>query len=430
MDLSFNLNLEQKQQLIMTPQLQMAIELLQFSSLELEEHINEELKENPLLERLEKEEDRDRGLDYAVNNDENDLNYENFVAYKPNLLEHLENQLYLVLNEDEIKIGNYIIGNLNEYGFLILSEEELAQNLGIDYEKVKSVLKRVQYLDPVGIAAHDLQETLLIQLDSLMLNTDLAVKIVKEYFNELIEQNYAKLLKVINEDEKKIKGAINLIKTLNPYPATGFTRNEDVKYIIPDLIVKEINGEFVVISNENLSPTLRINKYYYNLLQEKGSEAYEFLQKKYRSALWLIKSIEQRRLTIYRIADAIVKQQENFLRRGIKHMTPMTMQDIATILNMHESTVSRATTEKYLQTPQGLFELKFFFNRGVNNLSSVSIKAIIADFIKNETPRKPLSDNDIVKLLKETRDMDLSRRTVAKYRSELGIPSSNKRRKR
>jgi RNA polymerase sigma-54 factor len=430
MDLSFNLNLEQKQQLIMTPQLQMAIELLQFSSLELEEYINEELKENPLLERLEREEDGEKGLDYAIDREDNGLNYENFVAYKPNLLEYLESQLYLVLEDDEINIGKYIIGNLDEHGFLTISPEELAKNLDKSYEKVESVLKRIQYLDPVGIAASNIQETLLIQLESLMLDTDLAERIVRDYFQELTEQNYEKILKGIKDDEQKIKGAINLIKTLNPYPASGFSRGEDVKYIVPDLIVKEVNGDFVVISNENLSPTLRINKYYYNLLQEKGSEAYEFLQKKYRAALWLIRSIEQRRLTIYRIAEAIVKKQEDFLRLGIKHMTPMTMQDIASILNMHESTVSRATTEKYLQTPQGLFELKFFFNRGVSNLSSVSIKAIITDLIKNEDPSQPLSDNDIAVLLKETHNMDLSRRTVAKYRSELGLPSSNKRRKR
>lgn len=430
MDLSFNLNLEQKQQLIMTPQLQMAIELLQFSSLELEEYINEELKENPLLERLEREEDGEKGLDYAIDREDNGLNYENFVAYKPNLLEYLESQLYLVLENDEINIGKYIIGNLDEHGFLTISPEELAKNLDKSYEKVESVLKRIQYLDPVGIAASNIQETLLIQLESLMLDTDLAERIVRDYFQELTEQNYEKILKGIKDDEQKIKGAINLIKTLNPYPASGFSRGEDVKYIVPDLIVKEVNGDFVVISNENLSPTLRINKYYYNLLQEKGSEAYEFLQKKYRAALWLIRSIEQRRLTIYRITEAIVKKQEDFLRLGIKHMIPMTMQDIASILNMHESTVSRATTEKYLQTPQGLFELKFFFNRGVSNLSSVSIKAIINDLIKNEDPRNPLSDNDIAVLLKETHNMDLSRRTVAKYRSELGLPSSNKRRKR
>lgn len=430
MDLSFNLNLEQKQQLIMTPQLQMAIELLQFSSLELEEYINEELKENPLLERLEREEDGEKGLDYAIDREDNGLNYENFVAYKPNLLEYLESQLYLVLENDEINIGKYIIGNLDEHGFLTISPEELAKNLDKSYEKVESVLKRIQYLDPVGIAASSIQEALLIQLESLMLDTDLAERIVRDYFQELTEQNYEKILKGIKDDEQKIKGAINLIKTLNPYPASGFSRGEDVKYIVPDLIVKEVNGDFVVISNENLSPTLRINKYYYNLLQEKGSEAYEFLQKKYRAALWLIRSIEQRRLTIYRIAEAIVKKQEDFLRLGIKHMIPMTMQDIASILNMHESTVSRATTEKYLQTPQGLFELKFFFNRGVSNLSSVSIKAIINDLIKNEDPRNPLSDNDIAVLLKETHNMDLSRRTVAKYRSELGLPSSNKRRKR
>ncbi|HLV09332.1 MAG TPA: RNA polymerase factor sigma-54, partial [Halanaerobiales bacterium] len=419
MDLGFDLNLEQKQQLIMTPRLQMAIELLQFSSLELKEYIDEELKENPLLERDSMEYDGKEGTDYAVNSEQEGVDYENFISYKPNLLEHLENQLYLVLKGDEIKIGKYIIGNLDEHGFLTIDLEEIARKLKQPFERVKSVLKRVQELDPAGIAADGIQEALLIQLDFLMLDTRLARIIIGEFFDDLTAQNYTKILKKINADKKQIKGAINLIKTLNPYPAAGFSRSEDIKYIAPDLTVKKIKGKFVIVSNENLSPVLRINKYYYNLLRKKSNEAREFLQKRYRSALWLIRSIEQRRLTIYRIAEAIIKKQEKFLYRGIKFMSPMTMQEIADMLDIHESTVSRATTEKYIQTPQGLFELKFFFNRGVNNLSSVSIKAIISDLIHEENPCKPLSDSAIVSLLRESRGVELSRRTVAKYRNEL-----------
>ncbi len=429
MDLGFNLNLEQKQSLIMTPQLQMAIELLQFSSLELEEYIEEELKDNLLLERLEKESWKE-GADYAVYDQDNDYNYENFIAYKPNLIEYLEGQLYQVLKQTEMKIGKYIIGNLDDKGFLRLSTDEISVNIKRDLATVQTVLTKIQYLDPVGVAARDFQETLLIQLNSLMLDTGLAERIVKEHLADLAEHNYQKIIRQMGEEENRVLGAINLIKTLNPYPAVGFSREDDVKYIIPDLITKEVNGQFVVINNEKTAPVLRINPYYYQLLQDKkGSSAYDFLNKKYRAALWLLRSIEQRRITVYRIAEAIVNYQERFMRQGIKHLAPLTMQEVADMIKMHESTVSRATTEKYLQTPHGLYELKFFFNSGINNLSSVSIKAIIVDYIKNEDRLSPLSDREIVQLLLERRGMELSRRTVAKYRNELGIKASTQRKK-
>ncbi len=432
MDLGFNLNLEQKQSLVMTPQLQMAIELLQFSSLDLEEHIEEEIKSNPLLERLEKEVNNHRREDYYVNyDDEGRFNYENYVAYKPNLMEYLEGQLYQVLASDEMEVGKYIIGNLDKRGFLTLTVEEIAEVLNTFPEKVEGILTKIQHLDPVGIAARDLKECLQVQLDSLLLNTELAEKIVGNFLEEVAEGNYQKIIKELGEDEKRTQGAINLIKSLNPRPAAEFFDEGEVDYIVPDLIVKEVKGKYVIISNEKSSPALRINPYYYKMLQDaRGSEAFDFLQKKYRSALWLIRSIEQRRVTIYRIAQAIISEQEEFLRKGIKYLKPMTMQEIADEIEMHESTVSRATSEKYIQTPQGLYNLKFFFNAGVNGLSSLSIKAIIADYIKDEDPSSPLSDRKLAQLLKEKEQMTLSRRTVAKYRNEIGIPSSTKRKKR
>lgn len=431
MDLGFNLNLEQKQNLVMTPQLQMAIELLQFSSQDLQEYIDEELKANPLLERIEKDFNNYSREDYSVNNDQEQVNYENFVAYQPNLLEYLEGQLYQVLASDEMEIGRYIIGNLDDKGFLSLSVKEISNKFSVEQKKVEMVLNKIQYLDPIGVGARNLKECLLIQLDSLMLNTDLAEKIVRDFLDDVAEKRYKKIAKALGEDSEKIRGAINLIKSLNPCPAAEFYNEGEVNYIIPDLIVKEVNGEFVIITNERSCPSLRINPYYYKILQEaKGNEAYDFLEKKYKSALWLIRSIEQRRITIYRITEAILSKQGGFFRKGIKHLKPMTMQDIADEIDMHESTVSRATNEKYIQTPQGLFSLKFFFNAGVNGLSSVSIKAIISEYINNEDPGSPLSDRQIVQLLKEKEGMSLSRRTVAKYRNEMGIPSSSKRKER
>lgn len=428
MDLGFNLNLEQKQKLVMTPQLQMAIEILQFSSQEMEEYIEEELAENPLLDRLDKQ-NYSSGIDYSVNSDKEN-NYENYVAYKPNLLEHLERQLYQVLEENELELGKFIIGSLDEHGFLTSSCRNIAKRFKSSVDKVESILRRIQYLDPVGIAASNVREALLIQLDSLMLDTGLAERIVRDYFDCLVEKEYSFIRKKLAANEERVMGAINLIKTLNPHPASAYNTANEVKYIVPDLIVKENRGEYLVISNEKSIPSLMINPYYHKMLKEnKGTDVYEYLLGKYRSALWLMRSIEQRRFTIYRIAEAIVKEQRDFLNLGIKYLKSMTMQEVADILGMHESTVSRATTEKYLQTPQGLFELKFFFNSGVNNLSSVSIKALIADYIENEKPESPLSDRELTELLKENRALDLSRRTVAKYRKEMGIPSSNKRRK-
>lgn len=440
MDFELNINLEQKQELVMTPDLQMAIELLQFSSQDLQQYVEEEMKSNPLLEKDEIDSDKEleKRLDnqysspnyssYAVNDGEQ-VNYENFISYQPGLIEHLENQLYQVLTDKEIKIGKYIVGNLDEDGFCALSPAEISNSLSVSKYQVESVLTRIQYLDPVGIAARNLQESLLIQLDSLLLDTELAEHIVKNYLSEFNQENFNKIIKEVNGEENKIRGAINLIKTLNPEPASRFNRDGSTEYIKPDIVIKKIKEDFVVIINQKASPLLRINPYYYKMLQKsKEGETRDYLQNKFKSALWLIKSIEQRRMTVYRITRSIVDKQRDFLCKGIKNLHPMTMQDIAEEIGMHESTVSRATSDKYVQTPQGLFELKFFFTSGINNISSVGIKAIITEYIKNEDSSSPLSDKKITDLLATKEGMNLSRRTVAKYRNELGIPSSVKRR--
>lgn len=439
MDLGLSLNLEQKQELVMTPKLQMAIELLQFSSQELKEHVDEELKENPLLEKEEEKKNDDLeerianqytspSYSSAVGSKDDKMNYENFVSYKPNLLEHLENQLYQVLSDDEIEIGKYILGNLDQCGFLCSSVAEISENLDFSQKKVKNVLERIHYLNPIGVAARDLQETLCVQLDSLMINTDTAEKIVRDYFELLADKNYGQIIKEMDEKEDKVLGAINLIKTLNPRPAASFNEKHNTKYITPDIVIKKVNDEFVVVINEKASPVLRINPQYYKMMQKsRGDDTHDFLKKKFKSALWLIKSIEQRRITVYRIADAIVKTQEEFLRKGIKHLKPMTMQDIADDIEMHESTVSRATSEKYIQTPQGLFDFKFFFASGINNVSSISIKAMIREYIEDEDKSSPFSDQKLAEELKKKEGMKLSRRTVAKYRNEMNIPSSVKR---
>jgi len=442
MDLGLSLNLEQKQELVMTPQLQMAIELLQFSSQELQEYVDEELKDNPLLEKdtednKEKLDDRienqysSPSYSSAVSSRDDEYNYENFVSYQPNLLEYLENQLYQVLDDDEIEIGEYILGNLDQCGFLCESVTEISKNLDTSEDKVESVLERINYLEPIGVAAPNLQESLLIQLDSLETNTEIANEIVEEYFQLLVDQNYKEIIKKVDRDKEKVMRAIKVIKTLNPRPAASFNEKHNTKYITPDIVIKNVNGEFVVVINEKASPVLRINPQYYKMMQKnRGDDTHDFLKKKFKSALWLIKSIEQRRITVFRIANAIVKKQKEFLKNGVKYIKPMTMQDIADEIEMHESTVSRATSDKYIQTPQGIYDFKFFFSSGVNNISSISIKAMIREYIENEDKKSPYSDQKLADELKEKEGMKLSRRTVAKYRNEMSIPSSIKRKKR
>jgi len=442
MDLGLSLNLEQKQELVMTPQLQMAIELLQFSSQELQEYVDEELKDNPLLEKdtednKEKLDDRienqysSPSYSSTVNSRDDEYNYENFVSYQPNLLEYLENQLYQVLDDDEIEIGEYILGNLDQCGFLCESVTEISKNLDTSEDKVESVLERINYLEPIGVAAPNLQESLLIQLDSLDTNTEIANEIVEEYFQLLVDQNYKEIIKKVDRDKEKVMRAIKVIKTLNPRPAASFNEKHNTKYITPDIVIKNVNGEFVVVINEKASPVLRINPQYYKMMQKnRGDDTHDFLKKKFKSALWLIKSIEQRRITVFRIANAIVKKQKEFLKNGVKYIKPMTMQDIADEIEMHESTVSRATSDKYIQTPQGIYDFKFFFSSGVNNISSISIKAMIREYIENEDKKSPYSDQKLADELKEKEGMKLSRRTVAKYRNEMNIPSSIQRKKR
>ncbi len=439
MDLGLSLNLEQTQKLIMTPKLQLAIELLQFSSQDLAEYVEEELESNPLLEKDEDENNIDERLanqysqsnNYVNYNSDKENDYENYVSYKPNMLEHLEKQLYLVLEDSEMEIGNYILGNIDEDGFLTLSTEEISKHFNLAKKKVNNILKRIQYLDPKGIAARNPRESLLIQLDSLALNTELAEVLVANYYDLITEKKYGKIIKDYNAKKERIKGALNLIKTLRLKPAAGFNEKENTQYIVPDIIIRKVKGKFVVIMNEKASPVLRINPQYYRMLQKSSEgDTYEFLHKKFKSALWLIKSIEQRRITVYRIAESIISKQEEFLNRGIKYLKPMTMQEIADSINMHESTVSRATSEKYVQTPQGLFELKFFFTSGINNISSVSIKTMIIEYIENEDKSSPLSDSSIARKLEKEEDINVSRRTVAKYRNELGLKSSVKRKKR
>lgn len=458
MKLSYNLTLEQSQKLIMTPELRQAIQLLQYNSLELNEYINKEMQENPLLEmetvtidgeniaKVDKEQEIDwkeyleKYDDFSyrpqVDKNQKEYNLESFTTYDLTLREHLISQLTLVkLNPQQYKIGEYIIQSLNENGYLNISLEDIASQLKASLDDVESILEIVQTFEPLGVGARSLVECLLIQVNASDIKGELIKKIIKEYLNDLAHNRLLKIAKEENLDLLKIQRACDFIRTLEPKPGRSFQGNyEDVKYVVADASIQFVDGEYLIQINDSTGPKLNINNFYKSLIKENGDkETSEYLSNKLNSAMWIIKSIEQRRETIYKVIESILKFQLEFFKEGDKSLVPLTLKDVAEDIEMHESTISRATNGKYVQTPRGLFELKYFFSTGLSSLigddiSSTSIKSIIKDIIDSEDNKKPFSDQKIADILKG-KGNNISRRTVAKYRDELEIPSSTMRRR-
>lgn len=453
--LSQRITLEQKQTLIMTPRLQQAIQLLQLSSLELSQFMEEELKSNPILEaeaeeREEKIDMEEENIwdDYLANTDyafhqergmersQEDMNYESVISAQPTLQEYLLSQFTLLTNDqDELAVGEYLIGSLDERGFLSVTLEEVSEIMDVNLSTVFRTMQMIQSLEPVGIGARNLIESLLIQSKFHYGDAPLLEQIISHHLEDLGENRIKRIAARLKVTPTEIQRAFDLIKRLNPRPAAGYTGQPEARYIEPDVFIQKVGDDYVVVMNDTATPRLRINSYYQKILKsfDSGEEAREYLEKKLNSAIWLIKSIEQRRMTIYRIVETIVEMQRPFLDRGIKYLQPMTLNEVAEQIEVHESTVSRATANKYVQTPRGIFELKFFFNSGISGeygdgLASVSVKEIIQELIKEEDSCHPWSDQQIGEMI-EARGYTISRRTVAKYRDELGIPSSSKRRR-
>ncbi|GAB6137242.1 RNA polymerase factor sigma-54 [Halanaerobaculum tunisiense] len=426
---------QQKQELTMTPKLRQAINLLQLSSLELKDHLAEEMLDNPLLEL--EEEYKAPGDSYVANNEEK-VDYENFVAAELTLEEYLEKQLHLVVaNKQEKEIGEEIIGSLDQAGFFT-ELIEVANRLNVSQEQVQEVVVKVQQLDPAGIAASDVQESLLLQLDRLEDPTNqeqikLARQIIIDYQEELDKNQISKIARGLKIEASSVQQLVDLIKSLTPLPAEKFKQQEGNNYLEPDVVIKETTDDYLIFLNQTSFPTLHINSYYRKLLKQGADkQSQDYLADKLDSALWLIKSIEQRRQTVYNIVEEIISLQQEFLAKGVKHLQPMTMAQIAERIEMHESTVSRATSNKYIQTPQGLFPFKFLFTAGIDTsqgkVSVVSIKEHLKEVVANEDKHQPLSDRQLSEEL-ETAGIDISRRTVAKYRQELKIPSSRQRKR-
>lgn len=354
------------------------------------------------------------------------------------LAECLEWQLLLAIgNEEEKSIGKMLIGNLDDNGYLTDTLENLSTVQGIPLEKLEKALEVIQAFEPTGVGARNLRECLLLQLENKVGETaQKAYRVVHDFFDDLEKRHYAALAKALECAEEDLRPILEFIATLEPKPGRAFLTDE-TKYITPDVSVRKIEGEYVVVLNDEPVPKLRISGYYRKLLRDKtalgGKETKKFLETKIQSALWLIKNIEQRRKTIFRVTEAIFRIQREFLEAGLVGLKPLTLKQVADMIGMHESTVSRVTTHKYVQTPRGLFELKYFFTSGLESsdgmdISSLTVKEKIKGLVAQEPARKPYSDQKIMQIL--TADgLSIARRTIAKYREELRIPPASQRRK-
>src|SRR5687768_14312242 len=478
MAMEARLSLRQSQRVVMTPLLQQAIQLLQLSTLELQEVVQKELLENPLLEELPETPEAtdgqpaneatptpttepitpeippregERGTDdlpfdltavmfddheersLVAQEDRDDLPFENIVRSVSSLNDHLDEQLRFLTEDDVIRrIGTEIIGNLDEDGYLRAELPEIAERCKVELEQVEKTLAIVQGFDPPGVAARNVQECLLIQLKSDPNPDPVSVEIVAEHFEDLSRRRYPDIARALKLPLDRIMESVEEIMALEPKPGRRFGGN-DSRYIVPDVVVHKMGADYVVVLNEDGIPRLRVNSLYRSLLRSSSDgEARQYVDQKLRSALWLIKSVDQRQRTLRKVTQSIVKFQREFLDKGLPYLRPLSLRDVGEDIGMHESTISRVTTNKYVETPQGLFELKYFFHSGIASgdgemVSSVSVKKMIQDLLANEDPSKPLSDQEVALILKG-RGLTIARRTVAKYREELGILPSHQRR--
>jgi len=476
MDMKIGLSIGLQQRLVMTPKLQQALKLLQMPTLELQQVLKQEVLQNPLLEEVddadmdeeepaeaeeaaesqseeqeakseqtEEPEESEAAKKERVEYDDyfesgfgagdgfaNEEDRENFVERVPvakqSFSDYLMSQLRLVTEEERsIAIGEYIIGSLDDSGYLTCSLREIAGTFGVTEEDAEKVLKIIQTFDPVGVGARDLKECLLIQLEAKGLGASLAARIVRDHFEEFKQKKYLDLSKALKAPLKDIQEQAQVIGSLNPKPGLDILADEP-KYVIPDLVVDLVADRYVVSLNDRNVPRLRISQSYRDELQqnvELNSEAKDFIQSRLKNAKWLIQTIEQRRRTMIKVMEAIVEEQHEFFEKGVVALRPLTLQQVASKISMHESTVSRVTTNKYVQTPRGVYELKFFFSSSLSTedgeeVSAKSAKLKIKTIIGAEDTRRPLSDQKIADILKKD-GLIIARRTVAKYREQLGI---------
>lgn len=471
MALQLKQSLTLAQQLIMTPQLQQAIKLLQLSRLELLETVVSELETNPLLEESQSGGAEDEKIPEVEDPPEpplaevdtgekmrEDLDWEQYLSeynkgwaespYEPrdapsfesvtstktSLHSHLLWQLNLSRATDlQREIGIHIIGNLDDDGHLTISTDEICQMTGRSEGEIQETLSLIQNFDPVGVASRDTRECLLIQARFQNLGGTVVEEIILDHMDKLENKRYDLLAKSLSIPLEDVISAVDIITAFEPKPGRKYSDEETI-YISPDIYVFKMGDEYEITLNEDGLPKLKINGYYKDILSGRGpmeDGTRQYIQDKLKSAAWLIKSIHQRQRTIYRVTASIVKFQRDFLDHGISHLKPLVLRDVAEDIEMHESTISRVTTNKYVHTPQGLFELKYFFNSAIQcfdgeSVSSETVKELIKNVVKAEQRSKPFSDQEIAEMLK-SRNIDVARRTVAKYREALGILPSRKR---
>ena len=486
-----------QQKLILTPSLQQAIKLLPMSTLELADMLQQEITENPLLEeelereRSETPESSDAPTEGSEGSEErstseaasdaqtaedapkpepepepksddslNEIDFESFFSdyldegYRPrtsyevpehppientlsataSLADHLDWQLRMTTTDDKSReIGEAIIGNIDEHGYLQASIEELCGMGQYSPDDVAGALAIVQGFDPVGVGARDLKECLLLQIAKLELGETPLVAMVSNHLDHLQNHRFNEIAKTMKLPLEEVIRHCEIIRRLDPQPGSKFV-TEKSHYVTPDVYVVKVDGKYEIVLNEDRLPQLRISSVYRRMLENKSDEnqaTREYVKDKLRSALWLIKSVDQRQKTIYKVANSIVRQQQEFLDNGVEHLRPLVLRDVAIDIGMHESTVSRVVANKYIHTPQGVCQMKYFFHSGIasiggDHVSSVTIKQRIKKIVEEENPKKPLSDSKIVKIL-EDEGLVLARRTIAKYREELRIPPSNQR---
>lgn len=471
MRMGYGLNIEQTQRLIMTPELRQAITVLQLSSLDLSMYIEQQLQENPLLEL--REEEIDKGMELAGKEkqvetlegkqeydldweeyfqDSSDLgltrqerrweqpeySYENFLSQAPTLSEHLLSQFFLCpsCTPRDRQIGEYLIGNIDDKGYLQVSLEEAAFQLKVNVSEVAKVLDIIQGFDPPGVGARDLKECLLIQCNFLGIKNDIVRRLIKGHLEDLAKGKLSRIAQELGVTVKEVQKAADILKTLDPKPGRNFSNPNENRYIIPDIVLEKVSGEYVILVNDVSIPRITINSTYRSVLAKDKNydlNTRRFVESKLNAAVWLIRSIEQRRLTLYKVANCLVEMQRDFLDHGIKYLKPLNLKMVAEKVGLHESTVSRATSNKYIQTPQGVFEMKCFFSTGLNNAagtttSSECIKKMLQEIVTGEDSRAPLNDQKISEIFRQ-KGIKISRRTVAKYRDELDIPAIGKRKR-
>lgn len=459
----------------MTPQLQQAIKLLQLSRMELETAVRKELEENPILEETQdlKEDDLKRTkeasetVDPQAENTSNDqdpqkqdefewesylensykppqqmgggneeiMNYENVISTTESLHDYLMWQAKMFgFAEDELGLAEILINYIDDDGYILTPLSEIAESEKVPVQDLEDVLKFVQEFDPPGVGARDLKECLLIQAKAIEEDTHDLVNMITNHLKDLEKKNFEGIARTMGREISEIADMCKIIYAMDPKPGRAYAP-ADTQYVTPDVYVYKVGDDYMVSLNEDGLPRLKISNFYKNMLKGAGGneKTQDYIQDKLRSAVWLIKSIHQRQRTIYKVTDSIVKHQREFLDKGAGFIKPMVLRDIANDIGMHESTVSRVTTAKYVHTPQGIFELKYFFNSGIStsdgeSLASESVKLKIKELIAKEDSKSPYSDQQIVDLLKKD-GIEIARRTVAKYRDVLRIQPSSRRKK-